>query len=86
MKATTTTEDGAIHQGGSLPRGNSDPGDLLPLSKVATTREGDTTFHWRLIRRGETEKGGTAERGREDTEKDLDADIERLQRYIFCVK
>ena len=49
MKATTTTEDGAIHQEGSLPRGISDPGDLLPLSKEATTREGDTTFHWRHI-------------------------------------
>ena len=80
MKATTTTEDGAIHQGGILPRGNTDLGDLLPLSKEATTREGDTTFHWRLIRRGETGKGGTAERWRGDTETDLDphiADIEK---------
>ena len=80
MKATTTTEDGAIHQGGILPRGNSDPGDLLPLPKVATTREGDTTFHVRLIRRGETGKGGNAEKWRGDTEKDLDprtADIEK---------
>ena len=81
MKATT--EDGAIHQEGILLRGISDPGDLLPLSKEATTREGDTTFHWKLIRRGETGKGGTAERRREDTEKDLDpriADIEKTQR------
>ena len=78
MKATT--EDGTIHQGGILPRGNSDPGDLLPLSKEATTREGDTTCHVRLIRRGETGKGGNAERRRGDKEKDLDpriADIEK---------
>ena len=85
MKATTT-EDGTIHQGGILPRGNSDPGDLLPLSKVATTREGDTRFLWRPSGRGEIWTGGNTERRREDTEKDLDADIERLQRYIFCVK
>ena len=80
MKATTTTQDGATHQEGILPRGNSDPGDLLPLSKEATTREGDTTFHVRLIRRGETGKGGTAERRRGDTDKDRDpgvADIEK---------
>ena len=67
MKATT--EDGAIHQEGILLRGISDPGDLLPLSKEATTREGDTTFHWKLIRRGETGKGGTAEIWRGDTER-----------------
>ena len=43
----------------------------------------------RLNRRGETGKGGNAERRREGTEKDLDpgaADIEKMQRYRLCIK